>query len=292
MTIEISNNRVYHIYRHYRHKLSSIYPSEEASTIARMVMQEILGIDQIKFLSEPDLRISESEILKIHFAFKDLLNHRPLQYVLGYAWFRNIRLKVGHGVLIPRPETEELVGWILEIFLDKPNLRILDIGTGSGCIAISLAKELKGAQITATDISEMALEYARENASEHGTAIQFVLHDITSNAKSTQFEPFHVIVSNPPYVTQSEKSNMHPNVLRYEPTEALFVNNEDPFIFYRSIAGYGQKFLDEDGWIYVEINERFPAMIQKIFSSHKYRNIETRKDFNGKYRMMRAQKPE
>lgn len=292
MTLEISNNRAYDIYKHYSQQLSSIYSPEEAAAIARLVMQEILGIDRIKFFTEPDLRLSESEILKIHFAFKDLMNHQPVQYVLGNANFRNLRLKVGPGVLIPRPETEELVEWIIEDFSDKSYLSILDVGTGSGCIAIALAKELKTANITATDISETALEYARENALENEVVIHFVLHDIHQIKTSIEFDSFDIIVSNPPYVTSSEKLAMHPNILRYEPHEALFVNDDDPLVFYRSIATFGRKFLKKDGWIYVEINERFSAEVKATFSSHHYHNVALKKDFNEKFRMLKAQKKE
>jgi release factor glutamine methyltransferase len=253
-------------------------------------MEELTGLTTLQFTSDPDKRLSESEILKVHFAFKELLTHKPLQYVLGKAWFLDYTFRVGKGVLIPRPETEELVGWIQQDFKGKPGLKGLDIATGSGCIAISLSLKLSGLAMSATDISVEAIGYTSFNNRNLNAGVNIIEHDILNEPVPFASESFDFIVSNPPYVRDSEKMEMADNVLGFEPHQALFVPDNDPLIFYRKIALISQDLLKPGGALYFEINEAFSMEILHMLTSNGYINTELRNDFRGKPRMIKASK--
>ena len=211
-------------------------------------------ISRVKMLLEPDLRLSESEMLKIHFAVKDLLKYKPIQYVIGETEFCDLRFKLNENVLIPRPETSELVRMIADSCKLSAVGNILDIGTGSGCIAISLAKMLPQSQVFAMDISEKALDVAKENAANNNENVIFIHDDILSLRNDIETK-FDIIVSNPPYVREMEKTDMHDNVLNWEPHGALFVSDDDPMIFYKSILEFSKTHLNENGQVWLEINE-------------------------------------
>ena len=245
------------------------------------------------------MRLSESELLTLHFAVKELLKNRPIQYIIGETEFCGMRFFVNENVLIPRPETQEMVEMIASIArrdnacVIRTECKIIDIGTGSGCIAISLAKLIPNSDVTAVDVSEKALEVAKKNAEANGVNVHFVLDDILNPHVKTHgraSQQFDIIVSNPPYVCESEKTEMRANVLDHEPSSALFVPDSDPLIFYRKILEFAQKALKPDGQIWFEINEKFGKETAELCREKGFKNVEIIKDFRGKERIVRAQR--
>jgi len=292
MALEISDNQIITLYRHYAEALKDLYEENEARALARVVFDEILGISPSRLLAEPARLLTESEILAVHFAFKDLLKGKPIQYVTGKAYFRGFELHVEPGVLIPRPETEELAGLVIEDFKKSQGVRILDIGTGSGCIAISLALELNKPIVYAIDIHEQPLSIASQNAQKHNASITFLKNDILDpNAWHALPRPLDVIVSNPPYITESEKHSMHKNVTGFEPYEALFVPDNDPLVFYRAIARAAQLILNSGGKLYFEINGKWGNETAHLLEKAGFCNISVIKDFRGKERFVVASRP-
>ena len=243
-------------------------------------------ISRVKMLLEPDLRLSESEMLKIHFAVKDLLKYKPIQYVIGETEFCDLRFKLNENVLIPRPETSELVRMIADSCKLSAVGNILDIGTGSGCIAISLAKMLPQSQVFAMDISEKALDVAKENAANNNENVIFIHDDILSLRNDIETK-FDIIVSNPPYVREMEKTDMHDNVLNWEPHGALFVSDDDPMIFYKSILEFSKTHLNENGQVWLEINEFLGKEMLSLCQDLGFCYIRIIKDFREKERFMR-----
>ena len=258
-----------------------------------ILLEHYFNIDRVKMALEPDLRLSESELLTLHFAVKELLKNKPVQYVIGETEFCGMRFFVNENVLIPRPETEEMVKKIAscgdKACLVPTGCDVLDIGTGSGCIAISLAKLLKDSAVTAVDVSEKALEVAKKNAEANNVNVKFILDDIL-NPQNTELidNQYDIIVSNPPYVCESEKSDMRANVLDYEPSTALFVSDNDPLVFYRKILEFAQKTLKPNGAVWFEINEKFGKEIKNLCLEKGFKNVEIIKDFRGKERIVRA----
>ena len=232
---------------------------------------------------------NENQKRELEKVLKQLLQEQPLQYIISKAYFRSLTLTVNSSVLIPRPETEELVNWVLE---DHQNLEekqtLIDFGTGSGCIAIALAKEQPSFEVTAIDFYSSVLNLAKQNAIKNKTSVSFLQHDILQ--LNTLKLNVDIIVSNPPYIPPSEQREMKPNVLNYEPHLALFVPENDPLIFYRSILEYGLLYLVSDGLIYFEINPRFLSEMKSLILSFKVYSILERKDIFGKLRMLRVQK--
>ena len=284
----MSSNLVRDCRRHYSSELEKIYGSDEANALIMILLEHYFSIDRVKIAMEPELRLSESELLTLHFAVKELLKNKPIQYVLGETEFCGMKFFVEEGVLIPRPETEEMVRQ-LAVGHWPLAAKILDIGTGSGCIAISLAKLLKDSVVTAVDVSEKALEIAKKNAAENGADVRFVLDDIL-NPKNPELidNQYDIIVSNPPYVCESEKSEMRANVLDYEPSSALFVSDNDPLIFYRKILEFAQKTLKPNGQIWFEINEKLGQEMQNLCLEKGFKNVEIIKDFRGKDRILKV----
>ena len=222
---------------------------------------------------------------------EDILNRlkkkEPIQYILGEGEFHGLTFEVNSNVLIPRPETAELVDWICDDFFDKGG-SFLDIGTGSGCIAITLKYLNAQFDANATDISPLALNTAMRNAKRLCADVSFIIDDILH--PQTEFDPLDFIVSNPPYITEAEKSSMRENVLGYEPHSALFVEGDDPLLFYRAIADYGLTHLKNNGSLYFEINEQFGKEIQQMLEDYGYKEIVVREDMEGKDRMVRCKK--
>ena len=290
----MSSNLVRDCRRHYASELEKIYDSDEANALIMILLEHYFGIDRVKMALEPELRLSESELLTLHFAVKELLKNKPIQYVIGETEFCGMRFFVEEGVLIPRPETEELVNKLAvsscQLAVNpSPSFRIIDIGTGSGCIAISLAKLLKDSVVTAVDVSEKALEIAKKNADLNGVDVRFILDDILNPQNPELIDnQYDIIVSNPPYVCESEKSEMRANVLDYEPSSALFVSDNDPLIFYRKILEFAQKTLKPNGQVWFEINEKFGNDMKNLCFEKGFKNVEIIKDFRGKERILKA----
>ena len=263
----------------------AIYGEREARQIAQIVVEEMTNISHTELLLNLD---SECEINNIDKIIDELSKGRPMQYVIGQAEFCDMFFNVREGVLIPRFETEELVQYIKK---DSPAAKdVLDVGTGSGCIAISLKKYLPNANVTGVDISEQALEIARENSEKLNLEVYFKRGDAL-NRLSDQFEnQFDVVVSNPPYIPASDFASMRINVTKYEPSIALFVEDCDPLIFYRSIARSATKLLRDGGKLYFEIYESFAKEMVEMLQTEGFTNVELKDDINDKPRMICCQK--
>lgn len=286
--MKVPSNLVRDIRNYYCEQLCSIYDKNESNTLILILFEYYFNINRIKMSLEPELRLSESEMLKLHFAVKDLLKNKPIQYIIGETEFCDLKFKVNENVLIPRPETSELVRLIANIHQPSTISNILDIGTGSGCIAISLAKMIPQSNVYALDISEKALDVAKENAINNNVNITFIHDDILTKTQTLTQTKFDIIVSNPPYVRELEKVDMHNNILQWEPHNALFVSDEDPLIFYRSILEFSKKHLKENGEIWFEINEYLGKEMKDLCEEAGFSNIEIYKDFRDKERFLRT----
>lgn len=269
--------------------LGDNYPKEEILSFFNLLAAHFLDLSRLQMALEPNKALSEAEIGEFEQALAKLASFEPIQYIIGETEFFNLNFKVAPGVLIPRPETEELVQWILdEVSLQqKSDLKILDIGTGSGCIPISLKKHLPKAQISAIDISEEALKIANLNAEQNEVSVDFIQQDILSAEKLPQ--QFDIIVSNPPYVRELEKAEMHQNVLQHEPETALYVKDENPLLFYKKITKLAQEGLAKNGLLFFEINQYLGEETKAVVEDHGFR-AELRKDMFGNFRMLKAQK--
>lgn len=285
--MKVPSNLVKDIRNHYCEQLCSIYDKDEANAMILILLEHYFNINRVKMALEPQLRLSESEMLTFHFAVKDLLKNKPIQYIIGETEFCDLKFKVNENVLIPRPETSELVHLIVNSQRSTVNGQqsILDIGTGSGCIAISLAKMISGSEVYALDISEKALEVAKENAVNNNVEVTFIHDDILSlkNKIDTKFD---IIVSNPPYVRELEKAEMRDNVLNWEPDNALFVSDNNPLIFYRSILEFAKSHLKENGEIWFEINEFLGKEMTELCNEMGFSQVEVFNDFRGKERVL------
>ena len=287
--MKVPSNLVRDIRKHYCEQLCSVYDQDEANAMILILLEHYFKITRVKMALEPDLRLSESEMLTFHFAVKDLLKNKPIQYIIGETDFCDLKFKVNENVLIPRPETSELVTKIVNSQLSTFNsqLSILDIGTGSGCIAISLAKNINNSKVYALDISEKALEVAKGNAINNNVDVTFINDDILS-LKNNIDTKFDIIVSNPPYVRELEKAEMRDNVLNWEPHNALFVSDNDPLIFYRNILEFAKTHLNENGEIWFEINEYLGKEMTDLCKEYGFSDIEIFKDFRGKERGLKT----
>ena len=289
--------------------VSELYPSEEVQSFFNLLSEKYLEMSRIEIALKSDKSISKATILKFKEAIQRLKNFEPIQYIIGETEFFGLLFKVDENVLIPRPETEELVTWILEEVKEKrgegkekrkerreergDEFEILDIGTGSGCIAISLASKLSEMNIIALDISKGALEVAKQNAKLNKVKAKFIEADIlNSNTWNLKFEnlEFNCIVSNPPYVRELEKELMEPNVVKHEPATALFVKDNDPLLFYRKIAQFGKKYLTPNGLLFFEINEYLGESMLELLKEEGYSEIEIKKDIFGKDRMIKCKR--
>lgn len=270
--------------------LSTIYDQREAASITRIVFEDV------DFLKN---RHSHEELNGGHAALLNkiqsrLLSHEPVQYVLGEADFYGLKFKVNPHVLIPRPETEELVQWIKNdienIAPEGIGKTLLDIGTGSGCIALTLQSKLPKLAVTGLDVSPLSIDIVRKNISSTGIDIQLVCIDILNTQQTAMLPVYDYIVSNPPYILQKDKVQMQPNVLQHEPHLALFVPDEDPLLFYRHIMAFAQKHLHKGGALYFEIHEQYSAAIKQLLEKSGFQNIIIKKDMSGKDRMVRSRR--
>lgn len=269
-------------------RLTPVYGDREAEIIANMALEKITGNSSNHSIGS--VLTMNQELMANHF-LAQLLNHRPIQYVLNESWFQNMKFYVDENVLIPRPETEELVEWIVSDQKNKPDITILDIGSGSGCIPISLAKKLPLATIHSCDISEEALLVAQKNALDLYTTIAWHKTDFLQEQNWITLPIPDIIVSNPPYIPQIGRLQMDPHVVDYEPAVALFVPDENALVFYAAIAKYAMHYCNAKSAIYVEIHEDLADAVRTVFTKAGMINIEIRNDMQGRERMVKAIRP-
>lgn len=270
------------------HKLSKCFTQPEAQTIKKQLVEELLGISYHQAYINPDrVLIPDEKVAGVLQTVDRIASGTPLQYAIGVAHFSGLTFRVTPDVLIPRPETEELVSIVIkDNRFSKPI--ILDIGTGSGCIAISLARFIPGAKVFALDESEAALSVAKENAMRNGVNVEFIRTDILKVDELFESNMFDIVVSNPPYVRESEKELMHSNVLDYEPHQALFVTDENPLIFYHSIAKRSANWLKSEGMVYFEINEALGEEVRILLEGYGFYDVQVLSDFRGRFRFALA----
>ena len=271
-------------------KLESKFPQSEIATFFKILIDSYLSIKPVDLVLNPDLKLNVEQLKLMKTAEERLHTNEPIQYIIGETEFYGYPFEVTDAVLIPRPETEELVEWITKDLQEQvfTNLSILDIGTGSGCIAISLAKNLPNAKISAIDVSEKAIELAQRNAEKNAVSVNFLERDILNT--SVLPHKYTVIVSNPPYVRNLEKAEIASNVLDHEPELALFVDDNDPLIFYRKISELAYSFLEEEGILYFEINQYLGEETINLIKNIGFTTVELRDDFAGKPRMIKAKR--
>lgn len=269
--------------------LKSQYPETEAKNLTYMALSYIFNFSRYQIHVNFDKIVDKDQYAKIKNIVDELKQYKPIQYIIKETEFYNCRISVSEDVLIPRPETEELVDWIIQ---DTKNekIEILDIGTGSGCIAIALAKSLSSSKVTAIDISPNAIEIAKSNAIANKVEIKFQEVDLFDIQKELQVSKFDIIVSNPPYIRECEKTIMKPNVLNWEPEISLFVPDDNPLLFYNFIIQLATTSLKSKGQIFLEINENYPEEVKKVLMKNDFSSIEIRKDISGKFRMIKASK--
>ena len=290
------------IYREYLQDLRQIYDAGEASVITDWVFEKTTGLQRSDIIKDPGQLLKPETLQHLNHCLAELVQHKPVQYVLGEAWFFRMKLSVNENVLIPRPETEELVQLAIDDCLkvmddrnssltaqrsgNEEQLSGIDIGTGSGCIAIALKKNLPRALIHAIDISAGALSVAKENAVQQRAKIEFLLLDFLAEDHWNRLPVFDVIISNPPYIPLNEKDKLDKNVAAFEPPAALFVPDDTPLLFYQKIADFGKKHLHKNGKIYVEMHEDFAKATAELFE--RSYTVEVKKDVFGKERMLVA----
>lgn len=294
-------------YRELCRRLAERYGLDEARAIVRLVLGERFGLSMADILCDKVTELSADDRIDLEKMMLRLENGEPVQYVLGSTMFCGRQFFVNESVLIPRPETEELCRWMVEergTRNEEQGTRVLDIGTGSGCIAITLAAEMPDAQVSAWDISDQALAVARKNADSIGVKVnfeqvdvlnlQFTINNSTLNSQlsptTNHLPPITCIVSNPPYICDNEKIAMKPHVLEHEPHVALFVPDDDPLLFYRAIADFAIQSLKPDGWLYFEVNPLYIKELKTMLAEKGFENIEVKIDQFGKERMIRAKK--
>lgn len=298
--MRIASNALADVRRFYLSELTGLYPAEEAGALFDWAAEEILGEPRAVFRAQADRRVSESELLRFFEAAKRLRKGEPVQYVFGRAYFDDMALDVSPAVLIPRPETEQLVSLVADEVKAAQGrrsgggrLRVWDACTGSGCIALALHRRLGGqAEVWGSDVSDEALAVARRNADTWGTPaaapLRFVRHDLLADAPLSG--PWHVLVSNPPYVRESEKALMRGNVLRYEPASALFVPDDDPLRFYGTLGRIARETLAEGGVLWAEINEALSDELTALYRGLGFSTVEIRRDFRDKVRFVHVRR--
>ena len=305
--MRIPSNRVSDILRYMHSRLDPLYTEGEVTAFAERLFEAFLGWDRTHLLLHRTDTVNQSDLLRLHWAVEDLLRYRPIQHIVGYTDFCDCRIRVNENVLIPRPETEEMVyecvnALVRECVSEDSSINILDLCTGSGCIAIALKKMLPESKVTAVDISPEALDVAKENAKDNAVEVKFECGDVltcecvSANASATHeltqssnqaIKQYDLIVSNPPYITLSEKGAMCRNVLDYEPQLALFVPDNDPLLFYRKITAFAQQNLSPDGLLAMDINERFGTETLQQLAENGFSGV-LHKDFRGKDRFVTA----
>jgi release factor glutamine methyltransferase len=285
--MKIAGNKISDMLRFYREQLQSIYSVDEIDELCSLAFEHVLGIPKAEFRQNQEERINQSELIIIYDIAKELATHKPIQYILKEAHFYGLKLFVNEHVLIPRPETEELVELVLSEYKKEKQkkLHILDIGTGSGCIPIAIKKNAPEAIVHAVDVSREALDVAYDNASVHKAEVHFVKADILT-AQNIDRITFDYIISNPPYIAKNESEQMAKNVLDYEPHLALFVENNDPLLFYRKISDFAGANLNAGGKLFFEINQRLAGEVSELLKEKGFEEIKELKDINGNDRMV------
>ena len=276
---------------HFFDSLQGIQDEQEIESFFFILTEYLHNLKRVDVALNPNFKLSDAEVEKWNTILADLQQEKPIQYITGEAWFYGLRFEVNENTLIPRPETEELVEWIIESQKSKvqsQKLEILDIGTGTGCIPISLKLNLPQANVSAIDVSEKALEVAKRNAVSNKVDISFIQADILEVEDLSQY--FDIIVSNPPYVRNLEKEEIKKNVLDYEPHLALFVEDTDALLFYRKIAQLALKNLSPNGLLFFEINQYLGKETVELLENLGFKNIELKKDMYGNDRMIRCEK--
>ncbi len=280
LMIKTTGNNLFH----YCIATLSSFDDGEKKALVYILLEDAYGVSKTDILLNKSLSI---DVEKLDTQLQQLNNNVPIQHLVGFAIFRNRKFSVSPDVLIPRPETEEIIDIIKDFGLDRPE--IIDIGTGSGCIAISLDLEINNASVKAIDISEKVLAVAQKNAEAHNSKVQFLLEDFLNYSSAVKGK-YDLIISNPPYIKQSEAAEMDDNVLKHEPHIALFVENEDPLIFYRHIAAFGHENLKKAGAIVVEINANLGIETKKLFQASGYSDVKLISDFYDKDRFVVAKR--
>ncbi len=284
--MKISSNELGSAVAYFKKELASFYDKNEVDSMLYIFFQHYFGVTRTDFLLHQDRKLSESDLLLVIYGVKDLKNYKPLAYIIGEWEFFGLPFYVNEHVLIPRPETEELVQLIINENNENPPKNILDIGSGSGCIALSLKHYFKNTNVTAWDVSEEAIEVIHKNANSLNLKINVNKVDVLSvTDRDTKYD---IIVSNPPYITHNEKTQMDTNVLNFEPHLALFVSNEQPLLFYDKIATIALNNLTKNGSLYVEINEQFGDEVASLFNKKGFQKVEVIKDISNKNRMVKA----
>lgn len=285
--METLSNSVKELRHRYVEMLCKIYDKEEANALLMILLEHHFGISRVALALNPDMLLSDTECLTLQSSIRQLTASRPIQYVIGKTEFCGLEFEVDENVLIPRPETEELVTIISSQAKTLAGaVDVLDIGTGSGCIAVSLARLIEGCRVTAIDISGNALDVARRNAARNGASVNFINADILSDPALPR--RFDIIVSNPPYVCESERRDMRANVLDFEPPTALFVSDDDPLVFYRHIIDFARTHLKPHGTVWFEVNEHLGAETAELCRRHGFGDSAVMKDLFGKDRYVKA----
>jgi release factor glutamine methyltransferase len=270
-----------------KNRLQPLYDAQEAAAIAHELLEHITGLGKLQRLSQKDELLKENQYQQYERALVELAEGRPLQYVLGYAWFMGKKFEVNKHVLIPRPETEELVQWIIDDNRSATDITILDIGSGSGCIPISLKLGLPEAVITSCDISGDALSVARKNADHAHADVEWLHLDFLNEKLQQTLPEYSIIVSNPPYIPAAEEKTLHDNVVKYEPHLALFVPDDDALLFYKAIAEFGKEHLLPGGAIYCELHADYAAETKAMFIEKGYQYVKLKEDMHGNLRMLK-----
>ncbi len=288
-SMPITSNRVRDIEKYYVDSLAGIYPEGEIKMFVRMLFEDIMGWSHAELLINRDTTVNQSDLLRFYWAAEDLKRYRPIQHIVGYVDFCGCRIGVDNTTLIPRPETEEIVMSVFDKLSERPPQRVLDLCTGSGCIAIAVAKHWREAEVTAVDVSSEALAKARQNADSNNVEVRFVQKDLLEEREYRDFELYDLIISNPPYVKESERREMSRNVLDWEPERALFVSDSDPLLFYRAIAKIAETHLSADGLMVLEINEKLGEAMVRLLTERGF-DATIYNDFRGRQRSVMAKK--
>ena len=278
--------KITQLHSHFHNELASFYPKTEIDSFFNLVTEFKLGLTRVDRALQPSFEPSETELHFFEVTLQQLKKEKPIQYILGKTEFYSLPFYVNEAFLIPRPKTEELVEWILDDFQDKKNIHILDIGTGSGCIAISLAKNSTESKVSALDFSETAILTAKKNAKLNTVSVHFIEQDILK--AETLPKKYDIIVSNPPYVRNLEKQEINNNVLSYEPHSALFVEDDNALIFYKKIAELAKSHLKPNGKLYFEINQYLGKETIELLEEIGFTKNELRKDIFGNDRMTKS----